>query len=74
MRLTFEIDEEDHKILCKFLPHGMRKYAYQALIKGFTKDLEKDPGPTMEALLGQRIRAADLVQKGEPTAYDDTTP
>ena len=73
MRLTFEIDEEDHKILCKFLPHGMRKYAYQALIKGFTKDLEKDPGPTMEALLGQRIRAADLVQKGAPIA-DDTTP
>ena len=73
MRLTFEIDEEDHKILCKFLPHGMRKYAYQALIKGVTKDLQRDPGPTMEALLGQRIRAAALVQKGEPIA-DDTTP
>ena len=73
MRLTFEIDEEDHKVLCKYLPHGMRKYAYQALIKGFTKDLQRDPGPTMEALLGQRIRAADLVQKGEPIA-DDTTP
>jgi hypothetical protein len=69
MRLTFEIEEEEHKILCKYIPHGMRKYAYQALIKGFTKELSQDPGPTMEALLGQRIRAADLVQKG-----DDTTP
>ena len=65
MRLTFDIEEEDHKVLCKFIPHGLRKYAYKALIKGFVKELKKDPGPTMEALLGQRIRAADLVKKGE---------
>ena len=65
MRLTFDIEEEDHKVLCKFIPHGLRKYAYKALVKGFVKELKKDPGPTMQALLGQRIRAADLVKKGE---------
>jgi len=65
MRLTFEIEEEDHKVLCKYIPHGLRKYAYQALIKGFVKELETDPGPTMETLLRQRTNAADLVEKGE---------
>ena len=41
MRLTFEIEEEDHKVLCKYIPHGLRKYAYQALIKGFVKELAR---------------------------------
>tara|TARA_R110000737_G_scaffold316559_1_gene326926 strand:- start:3176 stop:3373 length:198 start_codon:yes stop_codon:yes gene_type:complete len=65
MRLTFEIEEEDHKVLCKYIPHGLRKYAYQALIKGFVKELAKDPGPTMETLLRQRTNAVDLMEKGE---------
>ena len=65
MRLTFEIEEEDHKVLCKYIPHGLRKYAYQALIKGFVKELANDPGLTMETLLRQRTNAADLMEKGE---------
>ena len=66
MRLTFEIEEEDHKVLCKYIPHGMRKYAYQALIKGFVKELEIDPGPTMENLLSQRLIASEIIGNATP--------
>jgi hypothetical protein len=55
LRLTFDIEEETHEVLVRYLPHGIRKYAYKALIEGFARELERDPGPILSSLLGRRI-------------------
>lgn len=64
MRLTFDIEDSTHEILVKYLPHGLRKYAYKALIDGFASQLEEDAGPTLSALLGQSIDTNKLIREG----------
>lgn len=44
-RITFDISDEVHEQLCNNIPHGLRKYAYRALIEGLAKKLEEGNSP-----------------------------
>ena len=68
MRLTFEISDEAHDVLCRYIPHGMRKYAYVSLIEGLVRDLQTNPAETLHALIGQRLNAARLISGEEQEA------
>jgi hypothetical protein len=64
MRLTFDIPEEQHEVLTRCLPHGIRKYAYQALVSGFVQQLEQDPMRVINALIEKRLDIAGLAVEG----------
>lgn len=65
MRLTFDIEDEDHEVLVRYIPHGMRKHCYYALIRGLVAELKKDPGPILHTLIDNSLDVIDLLKKGE---------
>lgn len=62
MRLTFDIDNETHEVLCRYIPHGLRKHTYRALIKGFALKLKENHAGTLFALLGCRLDSKELIE------------
>ena len=73
MRLTFDIPDEQHQILTRYIPHGMRKYTYRALIQGFVEELEKDPAAVMHRLIERQIKFLDLATKGVEDGFNKRT-
>ena len=73
MRLTFEITEEVHKKLC-IIPHGLRKYAYAALVENFVKELEARPGETIQALMMHKLVIRGLEVHGPRDNGGPATP
>jgi|DEB0MinimDraft_3_1074331.scaffolds.fasta_scaffold21050_4 hypothetical protein len=64
MRLTFDIPDEQHEVLVRYIPHGMRKYTYRALIQGFVEQLEKDPQAVMHKLIDRQLDFLSMATKG----------
>ena len=63
MRLTFDIDEETHEIIARIIPHGMRKYAYRAILKGFAEALERNPKELMAALVENTLSYKQFIER-----------
>jgi len=64
MRLTFDIPDEQHEVLVRCIPHGLRKHTYRALIQGFVEQLEKDPAGVMKSLIEKHLDFAGMAMKG----------
>jgi len=73
MRLTFDIPDEQHEVLVRYIPHGMRKYTYRALIQGFVEQLEKDPHTVMHKLIAKQIDFLSMASKGVDDGFDQRT-
>jgi hypothetical protein len=70
MRLTFDIPEEQHEVLVRYIPHGMRKYTYRALIQGFVEQLEKDPQAVMHKLIDRQLDFLSMASKGVEDGFN----
>lgn len=59
-RLTFDISEETHQTLCQ-IPHGLRKYAYRAVMESLAEYLEADSDSAIQHLLAKRLHMKSLL-------------
>jgi hypothetical protein len=60
MRITFEIPDEQHRVLSAVLPYGMRKRAYQWLIESYVEYLKRDPGRALDDLTHHHLDIARM--------------
>ena len=62
MRLTFEISDELHKTLSTYIPHGMRKHVYSAVMQGLGEELKRDQQATLFAIFKGTLDYRKLVE------------
>ena len=68
MRLTFDIDKETHEVLVHYIPHGMRKYAYKALIETFAESLKSDTVETLSRVFARQVGLKELIKEPKDKA------
>ena len=69
IRLTFEISDETHgKLLA--IPHGLRKYAYRAVIEALADQVKEDPKDAITRIFERRLDMKSLLLEA-PDGSDD---
>jgi hypothetical protein len=63
MRLTFEISNEDGKILHDNIPYGQRKHFYAALISGLVSKLQEDRMGTLVTIISHQWDLPELLER-----------
>ena len=62
--ITFEISKASHDTLKSHIPHGLRKYAYRALVEGYAGKLDDNAFEGVQAILAYSLNYQALIERG----------